>query len=337
MERRKRTREKSSSSRVSTRRGGHSADPGKSGLADHLNEAQGFYASPQMHGEAEVCHACDKSLGQDSRVLFVEEELRRIFCSEGCISDYFSPEIEKLEKKFFNGVTPSDFSGEERESLAHLRWITLQEPDEVWCERASSGDLMYTLISEFHPGDRKMWCVCICLCLRGEPSFLFLAFPTRNHALVKAFRKGEKLDWSQRAQFSQSAQQTQVSDGLADVWKENETIRAQLRKDRRPDDISIDEFELYQGHLDVTLQNPDEVWSVVLFEEDGRHLYHFIKYFPRESPGIWYLVLAMETEDGEQIEILEAFPTRDGSLVQRYRTGTQEVGNGDASEYRVIH
>jgi hypothetical protein len=68
-----------------------------------------------------------------------------------------------------------------------------------------------------------------------------------------------------------------------------------------------------------------------------KKLYHFIKYFPQEDLGVWYLVIARETDDGDQIEILEAFPSRDYELVQRYRKGTQEVGNGTPSESRVIH
>ena len=75
----------------------------------------------------------------------------------------------------------------------------------------------------------------------------------------------------------------------------------------------------------------------MLFEESDRKLYHFIKYFPEQGGGVWYLVIARETPDGEQIEILEAFPTRDYTLVQRYRSGTQEVRSGTPSEDRVIH
>ena len=362
MDRRKRARNKSSSSRSLARRGGqregHSSVQEKDALSNHSESALVYPMAPTRQtgrqsesqfesrsdrrpgkdeDEAEICWNCQKELIEDSRVLFVEEELRRIFCSEACISDYFLPETEKLEKDYLDRLSPGDFSADEREVLAHLRWITLQEPDEAWCQETSEGDLIYTLISEFRPGKKRVWSVCVCLCLRGEPSFLFLAFTTRDQTLMNFFRRGDKQDWSQRNHAPSMDSQLPVVDGLANSWTEDETIRAELGHQRREDDISVEEFELYQGCLDSTLQNPDEVWSRVLFEENERKLYHFIRYFPEENLGVWYLVVAKETDEGDQIEILEAFPSRDHELVQRYRSGSQEVGNSTPLELRVIH
>ena len=43
-------------------------------------------------------------------------------------------------------------------------------------------------------------------------------------------------------------------------------------------------------------------------------------------------------EDQEQIEILDAFPTRDSLLVENYRTGIQEVGAMDLhAASRMVH
>jgi hypothetical protein len=50
------------------------------------------------------------------------------------------------------------------------------------------------------------------------------------------------------------------------------------------------------------------------------------------------LIIARETEDEEQIEILDAFPTRDAALVDRYRRGEQEVGHTQPGPVsRVVH
>ncbi len=340
MERRKRVRNRpaNSASRALTQRGEHPGDAGGNDSSQSSRRAQ----SPKVVGHVRVsggaCYSCHQKLSADTRVLFVEEEKKRTFCSEECISEFFSPQVERLERDYLSRVTPSDFSISEREALAHLRWVTLQEPDEIWCELVSSGDLVYTVISEFNTGSKKSWCVCICLYLRGEPSFLFVAFPTRDPMLVDFFRRGKKLETVENAPSVASNElQASNTDGLADSWTEDETIRAQLGQDRKEDDILPEEYELYQGCMDATLQTPDEVWSIVLFEEDERHLYHFIKYFPGEEGNIWYLVIARETEDREQIEILEAFPTRDTTLVKRYRAGKQEYGSNDNSEHRVIH
>jgi hypothetical protein len=296
----------------------------------------------------ELCQNCSKDLTGFDKALFVEEEIGRMFCSEGCIAGYFSPEIERLEKEYFRKLSASDLSGEEREALAHLRWITLQEPDEVWREKTLSGDFRFTLISEFQPEDKRVWCVCICLFLRGEPSFLYLAFPTRNAAMVNHYRKGERVrlvksdhEKSKRKpkEIEEEEIPTSAVDGLADAWTEDETIRAQLRQERSTDDIGVDEFSLYQSCMEETLEIPDEVWSLSMKGKDALHLYHFIRYYPNETPGVWYIVVARETEDEEQIEILDAFPTRDAHLVDRYRRGEQEVGVLDtrASASRVVH
>jgi hypothetical protein len=298
--------------------------------------------------DSEFCENCLKDLSHTERALFVEEEVGRIFCSESCIAAYFTSEISRLEKEYFRRVSSSDLNGDEREKLAHLRWMTLQEPDEVWREKTLSGDYRYTLISEFQPENRFIWSVCICLFLRGEPSFLFMAFQTKNAAMVGAYRKGERVDWT-RNQNSGSPghfedetlnarRQSTVVDGLADAWTEEETQRAQVTQMRRTDDIPQGDFVLYEGCVDETLETPDEVWSLKPPENNPYQVYHFLRFYADESPGIWYVVIARETEDAGQIEILDAFPTRDSSLVERYRKGHQEIGHSEPEvAARVVH
>jgi hypothetical protein len=290
------------------------------------------------------CRNCSKNLDGDSKALFVEEEVGRTFCSESCIADFFSPEIQRLEKEYFRRLSSSDLTGEEREKLAHLRWITLQEPDEVWREKTLSGDHRYTLISEFQPDKKRIWCVCICLFLRGEPSFLYIAFPTRNAAMANHYRRGERIGF-ERVEKAPSKRkkepvpvETTPTDGIGTEWTEDETLRAQLAQDRNADDIPADEFGLYQSCFNETLQEPDEVWTVQAPSADSLKLYHFIRHYPDEKPGVWFVVVAREVEDEEQIEILDAFPTRDPSLVERYRQGEQEVGSLDSRpNSRVVH
>lgn len=299
----------------------------------------------------ESCAHCSKSLAGSERALFVEEEVGRIFCSEDCIAGYFAPDIERLEKEYFRRLSSSDLSAPERESYAHLRWITLQEPDEVWREKTLTGDYRYTLISEFQPGNKKIWCVCICLFLRGEPSFLFLAFPTRNAAMAAHYRRGEQVEIIKPAEASslprlrageepaEQVSEGQMSDRLAEPWTEGETYLAQLGQERRPDDIPQAEFELYHGCLEETLKEPDEVWSFQLGDEESPRFFHFIRHYPEETPGVWYVIAARETDEEEQIEIVDAFPTRDMTLVDRFRRGTKEIGEESVTlpASRVVH
>jgi hypothetical protein len=321
----------------------------------------------------ESCQHCTKVLMSDERALFVEEEVGRIFCSEACIAAFFAPEIERLEKDYHRKVSGSDLSKDERDSYSHLRWITLQEPDEIWREKTLSGDHRYTLMSEFQPGSKRIWSICICLFLKGEPSFLYLAFTTKNAALVNSYRKGERVEWAKGASGEkvteeQMLSQEQRSDRLADSWTEDETFLAQVNQERRADDISPEDFPLFEKCIEETLETPDEVWNCQPSEQAAR-LYHFIRYYPagapgipeieaaddfgvedgtgpvsglgsgnEESSGIWYIVIAREAEEEEQIEILDAFPTRDSALVDRYRRGDQEVGHtAPGPQSRIVH
>lgn len=306
----------------------------------------------------DICFQCSTALtGDDQRALFVEEEVGRVFCSEACIAAYFTPEIERLEKEFFRRLTPSDLTAEERESLAHLRWITLQEPDEAWREKTLSGDYRYTLISEFKPGSKKIWSICICLLLRGEPSFLYLAFSTKNPAMVNHYRRGERVEWVKQ-ESSQKTSSKNLGEGnpaavqgteeipasgekldcLADAWTEDETVLAQLNKGRSSTDIPPNEYGLYQACLEETLETPDEVWCHDSGGEDSIRLFHFIRHYPDEKPGVWFVIVARETENEENIEIIDAFPTRDSTLVEHYRRGEQEFGQTESKvAARVVH
>ena len=300
----------------------------------------------------ESCTTCSKDLKGEERALYVEEEIGRIFCSEDCIASHFSPEIERLEKEFFKHLSDKDLSAADREKFAHLRWITLEEADEVWRQKTLTGDYRYTLISEFSPGSKPIWCVCICLFLRGEPSFLYLAFPTKNAAMVNHYRRGERVEWTKKTDRPRRSQDSGIpenaeqafeeanaipTDGLADAWTETETLRAEMNLNRQDDDIPADEFVQYQACLEETLESPDELWTLKSDGEEPK-TYHFIRYYPEEKPGIWYVIVARETEDAEQLEILDSFPTRDSQMVERFRIGEQELDTpGAKPSSRLVH
>ena len=326
-------------------------------------------AGPQIAVEAEeTCQNCGKTLVADDRALFVEEEMGRIFCAESCITAYFTPEIERLEKEYHRRLAREDLTQTERDSYAHLRWITLQEPDEIWREKTLSGDNRYTLISEFRPGANRIWCVCICLFLRGEPSFLYMAFTTRNVSMVGAYRRGERVEWAKekRANSSKAGAESRagvaaddstgeeedipgneqepaaLSDRLADEWTDDELFLAEVTQERREDDIPAEEFSTYEHCLEETLETPDEVWSCRPGKSTVK-LYHFIRHYQpspddEKAQGYWYIIVAREVEDDEQIEVVDAFPTLDAALVDRYRRGEQEVGHtSPGPSSRVVH
>src|SRR4051812_14872380 len=68
----------------------------------------------------EICKNCSRNLSGSDQALFVEEEIGRVFCSENCIAGFFSDDIERLEKEYFRKLSPSDLTGQARDSLNHL-------------------------------------------------------------------------------------------------------------------------------------------------------------------------------------------------------------------------
>ncbi len=286
---------------------------------------------PKIH-----CTECDKTIKAVDQALFVEEEVGRFFCSEPCIVAHFTPEIEKLEREYGKHVSANDLTSAERERFAHYRWTALEEPHEVWREKTTKGDYRYTLISEYKPEQKTVWAVAVCLMLKNEPSFLYLAFVTSDRYLVDVFRKGEQLKTvaTEGSTVKEIAVATDEAseDRLAEPWTEADSLRAKILKARRPNDIPVEDFGFYQKCLEETLQVPNELWSYL--PKSAKRIYHFIKHYEHDKP-FWYVVMAKDTSDETQIEIVDVFPTRDENLIELCRYGKKEVlGNAPAETTR---
>ena len=273
------------------------------------------------------CAECDKVIVEKEQALFVEEEVGRFFCQESCIVANFTPEIEKLEREYGRHVSAHDLSSEEREKYAHYRWTTLENPDEVWLEKTTAGDFRHILISEFKPDRKTIFAVAICLMLRGEPSFLYLAFITNDRNLVDAFRRGEKMKVIRKNSLEaepnlEREPEQNESDRLAEPWTEADSVRASIIKCRKASDIPNEDFAFYQNCLEETLKEPSELWSYQ--PKSAKRVYHFIRRYDHEQ-DYWYVVMAKDTTDETQIEIVDAFPTKDERLVQMCRHGKKEI------------
>lgn len=348
----------SSSSTTTSSRSGRSGRSGKPG------------GSKRSKKVTNACVQCERKIAVNEDALFVEEDVGRMFCSEKCIVSFFEADIESLEKEYYTLISKSEITDEVKERFGHHRWSTLENPQEVWVEKTIKGDLRYTLISEFQEGSLTLWGVCITLFLRGEPSFLFLAFLTGDSNLVEHYRKGEPVNSLPKGEANQPK-----LDRLAESWTSDETYRASVNKARDKDDIPIDEYSSYDSCIDETLETPDEVWqiqrnSMVVREvtesemaesmasdetsEAGEKtggggsssggsgfqtglIYHFIKHYSHGA-GFWYILIAKETDDEDQLEILDCFPTRDPDLVDKYRVGSLEIGSRDTgSGSSLVH
>jgi hypothetical protein len=271
----------------------------------------------QKKSKKYFCYHCDKELSFSERVFFVEKEVGRLFCSELCIVDYFEPEVKQLEKEYDRKLGEQYLSEEFLEE--EFKWMTLQNPQEIWRKKTTLGDYRFTFMASYVIDHQKMWCVCLCLCLQEKPSFLYFAFFTRHEKMVEAYRKGECLS-------------TREIDGLASPWTQEEFQKAEK--------ICTTLSQGYTQFLEQTLDAPDEVWSLLSQKHDAESLrvYHFIRSYPKQTGQfIWYVVVAQETQDPHQIEILDAFPTQDAELLQAYRVGKEELGLSGTLRMTCVH
>ena len=308
---------------------------------------------------ADICGHCENALGSAERALYVEEEVGRTFCSEDCIAAFFAPDIQRLEKDYFKHLPDDELSEDDREKHSHLRWQTIQEPQEIWREKTLNGDHRYTLISEYRVKNKTLWSVCICLLLRGEPSFLYLAFVSRKPEFIDRYRRGERVQ-RVKATKSQAAGEDQavvgegaeaedaddeapkpMMDGLAEPWTEDELLIAERARLMKDTDIASDTYTQYEHCVEATLEKPTEVWGWESKDggETPQKYYHFIRHYDDKSP-FWYIIVAKETDQEDQLEIVDLFPTRDEDLVSRYRRGEQEMGESEEQQpvvSRLVH
>jgi hypothetical protein len=123
------------------------------------------------------------------------------------------------------------------------------------------------------------------------------------------------------------------SDRLGEPWTEADSLRAQIIRTRKDNDILVEDYGFYQKCLEETLQEPTELWSFLPKKqntEKSARVYHFIRRYEHEDP-FWYVVFAKDATDASQIEIVDAFPTTDESLVQQCRYGKKENLDGTDS------
>ncbi len=211
-----------------------------------------------------------------------------------------------------------DFTPTEREALQPGKWELLESPQEIYRELLDSGEERVILVRKFEPeAEAAYWWVAVTFYLQEEPSFLFHAWVTRDESgLVAPFRAQGK-----------GGPETMASDHLAQNWTENESLLAELVQPRTKGDIPFTDFSKYEPCIEQTLGKPDEVWTEAFESGAGTtRTYSFMKAFvnsdTQESFG--YIVITRETLTEDELEIIEAMPTRDPDYLATFRRGRQD-------------
>jgi len=271
------------------------------------------------------------------RVLFVEKEIGRCFCCEDCIREYFQPTVQHMQEELGRSRSESDFTDHESGRLAHYRLLTLQDPDEVWLEETESGERRFTFVSHFRHGDEQFSYVVVCLTIDGEPSFIFLNFPTRDQELVVAYRRGRDLRVNDELQDDEALREEEplapelaaaaepVRKALEDPENMSEWERLYAEA-RQPGDIPLEDFAQFGEYVEPSLDDPDEIWR--FYDDDGNPWLTFIAAFPDEEGGSFRMIVVCQPkkEQGQpSLEMVFAVPTVDASLVQRFRRGINSL------------
>lgn len=285
---------------------------------------------------SEYCASCKLSLASNPKILFVEKEIGRCFCSETCIIDYFQPTVDFFEEMLVRLRTDDDVSILQFDHYVKYRLTTLKKPDEVWVKRSETGDAFYTFISKHTEAEKTFYYVVLALCLDGEPSFVFLSFPTRDPELIQAFREGstellnkdaEELPEKYLESIDSLTPKLKMPDSEPDGHLP--LFERVLLDYRSPQDIPTEDFHHFEEFIEMALEDPDEIWAVSDQSSSYANCCIFIARFSDESNSTDFhmIVVAVPEEvDGRKtLSVALAFPTIDLNLVHHFRKGINSM------------
>jgi hypothetical protein len=287
----------------------------------------------------DLCHSCRKVMGAEDQIVFVEEDAGRYFCSEKCIRDFYDPLGDEYKKLHMAERDPHDIPETDFIKYESYAPLCLSNPDELWRDVSENGEVVNIFIGNFTDQGGAFYFVVAGYCMDQEPTYILLAFPTRDRRLVDKYRVGTKVEISEESQTMSGGGEPEMETVTKDAVLERQAraIEEEMMRHRAKDDIPVTEFEEHAHHLEHTLENPSEIWEL----EDGKsHVTLTMISQPEED---FYYVVICQQEDPlggqEAWRVLYAFPTKDEKLVQRYRRGQLQAGGssgGASSPTNVI-
>ena len=271
---------------------------------------------------SDFCQSCRRALGSEEKVVYVEEESTRFFCSEKCIRAYYDPMSEFYRRQMMEIRDPHDIAEGDFPDYESYSPLCLANPDEVWVETTESGETVTYFLANFTNEGGKFTYVVMCFCLEIEPTYILLSFPTRDRKLAEEFRRGEKVE----IQESEDVPEPEVSSVLTEDFlaRQGSAIEEEMMRHRQPTDIKKEEFEEYAHLLDQTIENPDEVWEL---QDEGENT--LLTLIAQADENVTYIVICnydQNVEGHESWKVVYSFPTNDPAMVQHYRRGVMREG-----------
>jgi hypothetical protein len=289
-------------------------------------EGGSFPLSKKRFKYSDFCQSCRTALGAEEKVVYVEDNSNRYFCSEKCIRAFYDPMGEHYRKHMLELRDPHDIPEADFDEYESYAPLCLSNPDEVWADTTELGESVTYFLSNFTNEGGKFTYVVMCFCLELEPTYILLSFPTRDKKMVEEFRRGQRVE-IQEAEDAPA--EPEVSPVLTEDFlaRQGNAIEEEMMRYRSPTDIPKKDFEEHAHLLDQTIENPEEVWEL---QDEGENT--LLTMISQHGEGLHYIVICtfdQGVENQESWRVVYNFPTNDPALVQRYRRGQMREG-GDA-------
>lgn len=247
--------------------------------------------------------------------IVIDEAKGLVFSSEEDLYRHFNQEIDELEKEFFRLRARGDINEGEFPNYEKNLTTLLEDPDEVWEDRETLPNR--PLIIYLRKMEDDLYHVAACYLTEDVPSFVYLHFPTNDVDLVGKYKRGEMI-------YDRSQRDIPIGAMDGDALSEGEELATglyqamlKLRSDR---DILEEDFPEYFVLREETLEDGDEIWRSS--DSMGNVLVTFIKEFHDiRDEDMHYIVVTVEDSVSNSHALLFSFPSRDKTLIDRYRHG----------------
>jgi len=281
---------------------------------------------------ASKCFNCKKVIEKDEAII-IDEETDLLFCSEDCLYQHFATPIENLEKEYLALRGEKDIPREDFGNYEEILSNLLEGPDEIWEDSETVPNInLHIYIGEFQVDEQPVYYLAVLRETEGNPSFVFLHFPTNDIKLIEQYRRGKLI-------YSRSQSEIEVDASDEDALAEGDELAKghfeSMLKVRSPKDIAESEFSNYLTYRQETIEDADEMWRHSDLE--GNTFVHFLKDFEQENEKtiFTYIVVTIEDVVSGSHFILFSFPTNDPQLAERYRQG--EMLNSETPQKQESH
>lgn len=283
------------------------------------------------------CSECKTILDSLKNLLFVEENSSKGFCSEACIEDFYMPLIRHFESIELNVRTKLGLVGlneEKIDSILSERELLediLLAPDELWKVENELSEDVYTYVKHYSAFSG----IVICKVYAGEASFIFLSTKTTSRSFLEEICAGSRIE---NISKTHSLENIDSSNDFNDedynfmqlLESKKSKLLAELLEKRKEDDISFEDFSLYESCFTEVIETPDEVFEQK--DNEGDSFFIYIKSYVVEEENYFYIISCLKrkvdsgSEDISVFPVL-AFPTNDIELYYEFRTGKKIAGH----------